>query len=117
MLLRCCKALATGLFFAMSATRGRAMFYNSNWIHSFPQNYQWPNAILVTKGMAPYGAAAMGEIDIVTQKLHGRINEPHAWGEETSARAQFVERAGDAAAAAGNHATPGNYHLPAATYH
>ena len=48
------------------------MFYNGNWIHSFPQNYQWSNAILVCKGMAPYGAVAMGEIDIVTQKLHAR---------------------------------------------
>jgi len=93
------------------------VFYNSNWIHSFPQNYQWSNAILVTKGMAPYGAVAMGEIDIVTQKLHARINEPHAWWEEWSAMAEFVERAGDASAAAGNHATAGNYYLRAANYY
>jgi hypothetical protein len=65
------------------------MFCNSNWIHSFPQNYQWSNAILVTKGMAPYGAVAMGEIDLVTQKLHARINEPHAWWEEWSAMADL----------------------------
>lgn len=65
------------------------MFYNSNWIHSFPQNYQWSNAILVTKGMASYGAVAMGEIDIVTQKLHSRISEPHAWWEEWSAMADL----------------------------
>ena len=51
------------------------MFYNSNWIHSFPQNYQWSNAILVTKGMAPYGAVALGEIDWVVQRLHERIKE------------------------------------------
>jgi len=93
------------------------MFYNSNWIHSFPQNYQWSNAILVTKGMAPYGAVAMGEIDIVTQKLHARIDEPHAWWEEWSAMAEFVERAADTAVAEGNHATAGNYYLRAANYY
>ena len=39
------------------------MFYAGNWIHSFPEQYQWSNATLVTKGMAPYGAVALGEID------------------------------------------------------
>ena len=93
------------------------MFYNGNWIHSFPQNYQWSNAILVCKGMAPYGAVAMGEIDIVTQKLHARINEPHAWWEEWGAMGDFVAKAGDDAAAAGNHATAGNYYLRANNYY
>ena len=41
------------------------MFHPSNWIHSFPAHYQWSNATLVTKGMAPYGAVALGEIDWV----------------------------------------------------
>ena len=93
------------------------MFYNSNWIHSFPQNYQWSNAILVTKGMAPYGAVAMGEIDIVTQKLHARINEPHAWWEEWSRDGRIRRARRRCAAAAGNHATAGNYYLRAANYY
>ncbi|MEN3355528.1 MAG: hypothetical protein V7640_3686 [Betaproteobacteria bacterium] len=93
------------------------MFYSSNWIHSFPQNYQWSNAALVTKGMAPYGAVALGEIDWVVQRLHERSDEPQAWWEEWSAVAEQVERAGDEAAAAGRHATAGNYYLRAGNYY
>ena len=66
--------------------------------------------------MAPYGAVAMGEIDIVTQKLHARINEPHAWWSGRRS-AEFFRRTGDAAAAEGNHATAGNYYLRAANYY
>jgi alpha-beta hydrolase superfamily lysophospholipase len=93
------------------------VFYSSNWIHSFPQNYQWSNAALVAKGMAPYGAVALGEIDWVVQRLHERSNEPHAWWEEWSTVADQVERAGDEAAAAGKHATAGNYYLRAGNYY
>jgi alpha-beta hydrolase superfamily lysophospholipase len=93
------------------------LFYSSNWIHSFPQNYQWSNAALVTKGMAPYGAVALGEIDWVVQRLHERSDEPQAWWEEWSAVAEQVERAGDEAAAAGRHATAGNYYLRAGNYY
>ena len=46
-----------------------ASYYSSNWIHSFPQNFQWSNAALVCKGMAPYGAVALGEIDWIVQRL------------------------------------------------
>jgi alpha-beta hydrolase superfamily lysophospholipase len=86
------------------------MYYPSNWIHSFPQNFQWSNATLVCKGMAPYGAVALGEIDWIVQRLHERSNEEHAWWEEWSAVAERVERSGDEAAAAGHHATAGNYY-------
>lgn len=27
------------------------MFYPGNWIHSFPEHYQWSNATLVTKDL------------------------------------------------------------------
>ena len=93
------------------------MFYSGNWIHSFPEQYQWSNATLVTKGMAPYGAVALGEIDWVVQRLHARIKEPQAWWEEWTAEAERVERAGDAAAAEGRHATAGNYYLRAGNYY
>ena len=93
------------------------MFYPSNWIHSFPAQFQWSNATLVTKGMAPYGAVALGEIDWVVQRLHARIDEPEAWWEEWTKVAAQVERAGDAAAAAGYSATAGNYFLRAGNYY
>src|SRR4051812_33381843 len=41
----------------------KTMFYTGSWIDSVPENFQWSNATLVTKGMAPYGAVALGEID------------------------------------------------------
>jgi alpha-beta hydrolase superfamily lysophospholipase len=93
------------------------MYYPGNWIHSFPENFQWSNATLVCKGMAPYGAVALGEIDWVVQKLHQRANEPQAWHEEWCAVADKVAAAGDAAAKAGNGATAGNYYLRAGNYY
>jgi pimeloyl-ACP methyl ester carboxylesterase len=93
------------------------MYYPGNWIHSFPQNFQWSNATLVCKGMAPYGAVALGEIDWIVQKLHQRANEPAAWQEEWCAVADKVAAAGDAAAKAGNSATAGNYYLRAGNYY
>jgi alpha-beta hydrolase superfamily lysophospholipase len=93
------------------------MFYPSNWIHSFPTHFQWSNATLVTKGMAPYGAVALGEIDWVVQRLHARIDQPEAWWEEWSRVAAQVERAGDAAAAQGLSATAGNCYLRAGNYY
>ena len=48
------------------------MFYPGNWIDSFADNYQFSNATLITKGMAPWNAVALGEIDEVIQRLHER---------------------------------------------
>ena len=93
------------------------MFYPGNWIHSFPQHFQWSNATLIAKGMAPYASVALEEIDRVVQRLHQRINEPHAWWEEWTAVAAAVEREADTAAAEGRHATAGNYYLRAGSYY
>src|SRR5688500_2173096 len=101
----------------LPAFGGVHMFYSSNWIHSFPEQYQWSNATLVTKGMAPYGAVALEEIDRVVQRLHARMREPQAWWEEWTAEAERVERAGDAAASEGRSATAGNYYLRAGNYY
>jgi alpha-beta hydrolase superfamily lysophospholipase len=92
-------------------------FYPGNWIHSVPKHYQWSNAILVTKGMAPWGAVALGEIDQVVQRLHARINEPQAWWEEWNAMAARLEHSADTAAAEGRSATAGNYYLRAGNYY
>ena len=93
------------------------MFYPGNWIHSFPQHFQWSNATLIAKGMAPYASVALEEIDRVVQRLHQRIDEPHAWWEEWTAVAAQVEREAEAAAAEGRHATAGNYYLRAGSYY
>lgn len=75
------------------------MFYLGNWIDSFPENYQWSNAASITKGMAPWNAVALGEIDEVIQRLHQRAGEPQAWWEEWTAMGARMERVADAAAA------------------
>jgi alpha-beta hydrolase superfamily lysophospholipase len=93
------------------------MFYNGNWVDSFPDNYQWSNASLVTKGMAPYGAVALAEIDEIVQRLHERANEPEAWSEEWARVAARLERVADTAASEGRDATAGNYYVRAAMYY
>ena len=93
------------------------MYYESNWIDSFPKNYQWSNAALITKGMAPTGSVALGEIDEVVQRLHERANEPQAWWEEWCAMAERMEKSADEAAAKGHQATAGNFYLRAGMYY
>ncbi|MDB5867223.1 MAG: dipeptidyl aminopeptidase/acylaminoacyl-peptidase-like protein [Betaproteobacteria bacterium] len=95
----------------------KSTFYTGNWIDSIPDNFQWSNAALVAKGMAPWGAVALGEIDEVIQRLHARAKEPQAWWEEWSAIGARAERTADAAAAEHRDATAGNYYLRACNYY
>ncbi len=90
---------------------------NGTWIDHFPDNYSWSNATLVTKGMAPYGAVALEEIDRIGERLKARAGEPQAWWEEWSAMAARIERAADTAAAEGCQMTAGNYYIRAGTYY
>jgi alpha-beta hydrolase superfamily lysophospholipase len=91
--------------------------YLGNWIHSFPDHYQWSNATLVCKGMAPTGSVALGEIDQVVQKLHARITEPQAWWEEWGAMGERIEGYAKTAVAEKRDATAGNYYLRAGNYY
>ena len=87
------------------------------WISEFPGNFVWSNAALVTKGMAPYGAVALGEIDEVCERLRPRQGEPDAWREEWCAMGRRLEAVAIAAAAAGHDMTAGNYYLRAGMYY
>jgi alpha-beta hydrolase superfamily lysophospholipase len=87
------------------------------WIEQFPGNLTWSNAALVTKGMAPYGAVALGEIDEVCERLKARQGEPDAWHEEWCAMARRLERAADTAADEGRQLTAGNLYLRAGMYY
>ncbi len=93
------------------------MALNGPWIEQFPGNFVWSNAALVTKGMAPYGAVALGEIDEVCERLKTRQSEPDAWREEWCAMALRLEKVADAAAADGRQFTAGNYYLRAGMYY
>ncbi len=87
------------------------------WIEHLPGNMVWSNAILVTKGMAPYGAVALGEIDQVCEKLSARQAEPQAWWEEWSAMATRLQQRADALEVAGHRMSAGNYYLRAGMYY
>ncbi len=87
------------------------------WAEHFPGNMIWSNATLVTKGMAPYGAVALGEIDEVCERLRVRQNEPDAWHEEWGAMGARLERAAKEASAQGHEMTAGNYFLRAGMYY
>jgi hypothetical protein len=70
------------------------------WVSAFPGNFVWSNAALVTKGMTPYGAVALGEIDEVCERLKPRQGDPDAWREEWCAMGARLERVAATAAAA-----------------
>src|SRR5690349_12856720 len=93
------------------------MSYNSTWIMQFPGNFNWSNAALVTKGMAPYGAVAMGEIDEVCERLMPRQHEPDAWEEEWCRMGARLEKTADVLEAAGHTLSAGNYYLRAGMYY
>ena len=93
------------------------MTASKTWIDEFPGNFVWSNATLVTKGMAPYGAVALAEIDEVCERLRARQGELQAWTEEWSAMGRRLEAVADAAAAEGRELTAGNYYLRAGMYH
>ena len=90
---------------------------SATWIDHFPGNFMWSNATLVTKGMAPYGAVALGEIDEICERLRPRQNEPDAWREEWCAMGARLEKAADAAEAEGRRFTAGNFYLRAGMYY
>ena len=93
------------------------MANSSPWIDHLPGNGLWSNAILVTKGMAPYGAVALGEIDQVCEKLRARQSEPQAWWEEWSAMGKRLHARADELEAAGHRMSAGNYYLRAGMYY
>jgi dienelactone hydrolase len=92
----------------------------ANWSVTFPGNLRWSNATQIVKGMVAYGAAAMAEIDLITQRLKARAGESEldrAWMEEWSKEADRVARIGDEADAAGNAITAGNQYMRAGNYY
>ena len=90
------------------------------WRMQFPSNLRWSNAFQIQKGMAPYGAVALGEIDMIAQRLRARENEPdrdNTWREEWERMADRLEHEADAAAAKGHNFTAGNLYIRAGNYH
>jgi len=96
----------------MTETRG-------NWVETFPGNLRWSNATQIVKGMVPWAAAAMGEIDVVVTRLNARAHDDpdRAWREEWSAMADKVAKIAGTAAAEGRQVTAGNNYMRAGNYY
>jgi dienelactone hydrolase len=90
------------------------------WAEHFPGNLRWSNAMQIVKGMVPYNAVAMSEIDKVGWALKAREHEGNpdkAWHEEWTKLADFCAAKGDEAAAKGREITAGNYYMRAGNYY
>jgi dienelactone hydrolase len=92
----------------------------AGWSVHFPGNLRWSNAMQIVKGMAPYAAIAMEEVDRIGDRLKARENESDpdtTWKEEWSAMADRVAQVADSAAAEGRGISAGNHYMRAANYY
>lgn len=87
------------------------------WIRHFGDHASWSNATLICKGMAPYGAVALGEIDRICERLRGREGDADAWREEWCRMGDHVRDLAEKADADGNRLTAGHYYLRAGNYY
>ena len=96
------------------------MTTEGNWPVTFPGNLRWSNAMQIVKGMVPYAAAAMHEIDQIRLRLLARAGEADldkVWKEEWEKEADRVAAYGDAAEAKGFTLTAGNQYMRAGNYY
>jgi dienelactone hydrolase len=92
----------------------------ATWAVHFPGNLRWSNAMQIVKGMAPYGAIAMDEVDRIARGLKARAGETdldRVWREEWAAMADRVAAVADTAAAEQRHITAGNNYMRAGNYY
>ena len=74
----------------------------------------------IVKGMAPWAAVALAEVDLVGARLKARESERHpdrVWQEEWTALADRIADAADIAANEGRQITAGNYYMRAGNYY
>jgi len=88
----------------------------SHWFQYFPNQFMWSQGVMSAIEMIPFGAAAMGEIDQVGQRLRDRVGDNEAWCEEWAAMGAKMEARARAETSLGHELTAGTYFLHAATY-
>ena len=88
----------------------------ASWTDQFPGNFLWSNAMLVCKGMAPYGAVSVADIDRIAARLEAGPTTPEAWREAWCDVGGELEARAKAAAAAGHVRTAGALYLRAGNY-
>lgn len=89
----------------------------SHWFEYFPSNHMWSQGMMFGLEMSAWGAASLGEIDQIGQKLRGHEGDNERWWSEWTAMAKRIEGFGDAEEAKGHRLTAGAYYLRAAIYY
>lgn len=89
----------------------------SHWFEYFPGNHMWSQGMMFGIEMQTWGAAALGEIDQIGQKLRSHVGDNEKWWEEWTAMAQRIEAFGEAAERERRELTAGSYYLRAAIYY
>ncbi len=87
------------------------------WFQYFPQHFMWSQGIGMAIELIPFGAAAMGEIDQVGQRLKGREGNNEAWFDEWMRMGEQLERRAEAEVKANHALSAGTYYMHAATYY
>jgi dipeptidyl aminopeptidase/acylaminoacyl peptidase len=88
-----------------------------HWFQYFPEHYMWSQGVGMAIELIPFGAAAMGEIDRVGQRLKNRIGDNEAWFDEWVRMGETLERRADEEAKLGHALSAGTYYMHAATYY
>lgn len=89
----------------------------SHWFEYFPTNHMWSQGMMFGIEMAAWGAASIGEIDQIGQKLRGHEGDNERWWTEWTAMAQRIEGFGDVEEEKGHRLTSGAFYLRAAIYY
>jgi dipeptidyl aminopeptidase/acylaminoacyl peptidase len=88
-----------------------------HWFQYFPEHYMWSQGVGMAIELIPFGAAAMGEIDRVGQRLKSRIGDNQAWFDEWVRMGEALERRAEEEAKLGHALSAGTYYMHAATYY
>jgi dienelactone hydrolase len=89
----------------------------SHWFEYFPDNHMWSQGMMFGIEMQTWGAAAIGEIDQIGQRLKDHVGDNEKWWQEWTVMAARIEGFGDAETKAGHALSAGSYYLRAAIYY
>ncbi|MEA3158410.1 MAG: hypothetical protein QOK44_5999 [Betaproteobacteria bacterium] len=89
----------------------------SHWFEYFPGQHMWSQGMMFGIEMQTWGAAALGEIDQIGQKLKGHEDNNEKWWQEWTSMAKRIEGFAEREADAGHQLTAGSYYLRAAVYY
>lgn len=87
-----------------------------SWVEQFPGNFQWSNALLVCKGMAPYGVVSLAELDRIVADLADCEVTGDNWFRVWSEVGRANEKLAQVAEGQGASLTAGLHYMRAGNY-